>query len=191
MTSPGSSHRRHILLVACGNEYASKFDTLTLCFLDWAEVKAVATDNALQFLDKSTFPSSVDILTTEDDWFQWVMLGDDILHLELCKWADAVVIAPSSANTLGKIAKGLCDNLLTSVVRAWDYNKPLFVLPSMSISQWNNGFTQSHLDTLQRLRVKVIPPIHDLTDCTSAALNEPSAISDFVKNFLENQAPDA
>lgn len=47
-----------------------------------------------------------------------------VLHIELRKWADVLVIAPLSANTLAKIAGGLCDNLVTSVVRAWDFSKP-------------------------------------------------------------------
>lgn len=47
-------------------------------------------------------------------------MGDPVVHIELRRWADALVIAPLSANTLAKLAGGLCDNLLTCVVRAWD-----------------------------------------------------------------------
>lgn len=50
-----------------------------------------------------------------------------MLHIELRKWADLLLIAPLSANSLAKIANGMADNLLTSVVRAWDYKKPLLV----------------------------------------------------------------
>ena len=63
----------------------------------------------------------------EDDWRSWRAVGDEVLHIELRRWADAVVIAPLSANTLAKAANGLCDNLLTCVVRAWDWQKPLLV----------------------------------------------------------------
>ena len=50
------------------------------------------------------------------------------MHIELRRWADALVLAPLSANTLAKAAGGLCDNLLTCIVRAWDFaTRPLLV----------------------------------------------------------------
>lgn len=63
----------------------------------------------------------------EEEWHQWQKKGDPVLHIELRKWADLLVVAPLSANTLAKLAQGLCDNCLTSVVRAWDWSKPLLV----------------------------------------------------------------
>ena len=63
----------------------------------------------------------------EDEWRQWGQVGDPVVHIELRRWADAFVVAPLSANTLAKVAGGLCDNLLTCVVRAWDFAKPLLV----------------------------------------------------------------
>lgn len=54
-------------------------------------------------------------------------VGDPVIHIELRRWADALVIAPLSANTLAKMAGGLCDNLLTCVVRAWDFDRPVLV----------------------------------------------------------------
>lgn len=70
----------------------------------------------------------------EDDWRSWQKVGDPVLHIELRRWADVLLLAPLSANTLAKAASGLCDNLLTCVVRAWDFKKPLLVgLLSISI----------------------------------------------------------
>lgn len=63
----------------------------------------------------------------EEEWHEWQKKGDPVLHIELRKWADLLIVAPLSANTLAKLAQGLCDNCLTSVVRAWDWNKPLLV----------------------------------------------------------------
>ena len=50
-----------------------------------------------------------------------------MLHIELRRWADALIIAPLSANSLAKLACGLSDNLLTCIVRAWDFHRPLLV----------------------------------------------------------------
>ena len=63
----------------------------------------------------------------EEEWHQWQQKGDPVLHIDLRKWADLLIVAPLSANTLAKVAQGLCDNCLTSVVRAWDFTKPLLV----------------------------------------------------------------
>ena len=52
----------------------------------------------------------------EEEWREWKQVGDPVMHIELRRWADCMVIAPLSANTLAKCAQGLCDNLLTCVV---------------------------------------------------------------------------
>jgi hypothetical protein len=54
-------------------------------------------------------------------------MGDPVMHIELRRWADALVVAPLSANSLAKMAHGLADNLLTCIVRAWDFTNPLVV----------------------------------------------------------------
>jgi phosphopantothenoylcysteine decarboxylase len=66
------------------------------------------------------------------------------------------VIAPLSANTLAKIANGICDNLLvcssqTCVVRAWDVSKPMLLAPAMNTYMWENPFTSEHLTKVQQV----------------------------------------
>lgn len=74
------------------------------------------------------------------------------LHsLELRKWADAMLIAPLDANTLAKISNGLCDNLLTSVVRAWDTQRPLYFAPAMNTYMWTSPHTVRHRKTIKDL----------------------------------------
>ena len=60
----------------------------------------------------------VHVWTDEDEWQAWQQMGDPVLHIELRRWADLVLIAPCSANTLAKLSQGLCDNVLTSLMRA-------------------------------------------------------------------------
>lgn len=60
-----------------------------------------------------------------------------------------MLIAPLDANTLAKIANGLCDNLLTCVVRAWHPNKQIFFAPAMNAAMWENPITHQHRRTLR------------------------------------------
>jgi len=61
----------------------------------------------------------VEVYGDEDD-LRWVR-GMPVLHIELRKWADVMLVAPLSANTMAKFASGICDNLLTLVFRAWNF----------------------------------------------------------------------
>ncbi|KAI3763200.1 hypothetical protein L1987_53653 [Smallanthus sonchifolius] len=104
MQASGAPRKPRILLAASGSVAAIKFGYLCSCFLDWADVKAVATQAALHFIDRTTLPKDVILYTDEDEWSTWSKIGDTVLHIELRQWADIMVIAPLSANTLGKCA---------------------------------------------------------------------------------------
>ncbi|KAK1771929.1 flavoprotein [Phialemonium atrogriseum] len=80
----------------------------------------------------------------------------DILHISLRRWADILVIAPLSANTLAKLVNGLCDNLLTSVCRAWDTDgqvdgqrKRIVVAPAMNTAMWRHPVTAKLIRVLE------------------------------------------
>ncbi|KAK6783310.1 hypothetical protein RDI58_021107 [Solanum bulbocastanum] len=187
----GSPRRPRILLAASGSVAAIKFANLCRCFSEWAEVKAVATKPSLHFIDKASLPEDVILYTDEEEWSTWKKIGDSVLHIELRRWADIMVIAPLSANTLGKIAGGLCDNLLTCIIRAWDYNKPLFVAPAMNTLMWNNPFTERHLMVIDELGISLIPPVSKRLACGdygNGAMAEPSLIYSTVRLFYESRS---
>ncbi|XP_073099433.1 phosphopantothenoylcysteine decarboxylase isoform X3 [Elaeis guineensis] len=173
-----------ILLAATGSVASIKFESLCRSFSEWAEVRAVATKSSLYFLDKASLPRDVILYTDDDEWSSWKKIGDGVLHIELRKWADIMVIAPLSANTLAKIAGGLCDNLLTCIVRAWDYSKPLYVAPAMNTFMWHNPFTKRHLEVISELGIVLIPPITKRLACGdygNGAMAEPSMIYNTVR----------
>ncbi|CAH9111388.1 unnamed protein product [Cuscuta europaea] len=189
-SSTNSAVRKpRILLAASGSVAAIKFSNLCRCFSEWAEVKAVATQSSLHFIDKPSLPKDVVLYTDDDEWSGWKMIGDSVLHVELRRWADIMVIAPLSANTLAKIAGGLCDNLLTCIVRAWDYSKPLFVAPAMNTFMWTNSFTERHLMVMDEFGVSLIPPVSKRLACGdygNGAMAEPSLIFSTVRLFYES-----
>jgi phosphopantothenoylcysteine decarboxylase len=92
-----------VLLGASGSVATIKFENLCRCFSEWADVHAVATASSLHFIDKLSLPSDIVLYTDDDEWSTWKKIGDEVLHIELCKWADIMVIAQLSANTLAMV----------------------------------------------------------------------------------------
>ncbi len=119
-------------------------------------VRIVATEPALYFFDAGQLAASHHKPTDEEpadpvfrDRDEWPGLryrrGDPVLHIEFRKWADLLIIAPLDANTLAKMALGLCDNFLTCLFRAWDFTKPVILAPAMNTLMWNSPLTARHL----------------------------------------------
>ena len=134
-------------------------------FTSSIEVKVVATDAGRKFLPEpgSAGSKALDTATQlfdEDEWRSWREKGDPVLHIDLRKWADMMLVAPLSANTLAKVANGMCDNLVTCVARAWDFKgapdnleKPLVVAPAMNTCMWEHPITKKQLKALDDLGV--------------------------------------
>lgn len=98
-----AQRKPRILLAASGSVAAIKFGNLYHSFSEWADVRAVATSASLHFIDRASLPKDAILYTDEDEWNGWNKIGDSVLHIELRRWADIMVIAPLSANTLGKV----------------------------------------------------------------------------------------
>ena len=117
------------------------------------EVKVVATQAALYFFDPAQLaPAEPNVrnrevvILDEDEWpHAQYRRGDPVMHIELRRWADGFVIAPLDANTLAKLALGVCDNCLTCVYRAWDRSRPLVLAPAMNTLMWEHPATIRHL----------------------------------------------
>ena len=108
---------------------------------------------------QSSVSSDVELFTDASEWTAWSSLGDPVLHIELRKWADCMIIAPLSANTLAKLANGICDNLLTCVARAWDLEeKPMWVAPAMNTAMWKHPVTDEQAKKLEQWGVKFVDP---------------------------------
>ena len=71
------------------------------------------------------------------------------MHIDLRNWADCFVIAPLSAHSMAKLAHGFCDDALSSVARAWDFEKPMILAPAMNTFMWEHPLTKQQLETIQ------------------------------------------
>jgi len=158
-----SAHR--ILLGVCGSVAAVKWAQLVLALSPLGEVRVIITRAAAFFVGSPTGEYDAASVTRveelqragrcrvyrdEDEWGSYTTVHRDaVLHVELRKWADVLLIAPLSANSLGKLAAGLCDNLLLSVCRAWDFAaKPMLLAPAMNTCMWVHPLTARQLATV-------------------------------------------
>lgn len=124
------------------------------------------------------------VATDALEWSLWEGRSDPVLHIELRRWADVLVIAPLSANTLAKIAGGLCDNLLTCVVRAWDMSKPLLFCPAMNTHMYDHPLTVTHIATLKNIGYTEVPCISKRLVCGDVGNGAMASVDTIVQHSL-------
>jgi len=126
----------------------------------------VLTASANHFIDEETIRSGfkkfkrielADIYQDKDEW-STNLNNREVLHIQMREKLDSIVVIPCSAHTLAKLANGLCDNLLTCVLRAWDFSKPLLLFPTMNTRMWEHPFTQEHLKKLRSIGYRISLP---------------------------------
>lgn len=132
------------------------------------QVKVVLTSGALEFIKPETFRylGVEDVYLPTDD-FNPALLSDKqtVLHIELAKWGDKLVVAPLSANTLGRLNLGLNNDLLGSLFLAFG-NKPILMFPAMNTQMLNHSRVQDHLKKLaEQSHVSIINPVAGLLAC--------------------------
>lgn len=152
---------KHILIGITGGIAAYKICTLIRDFKKaGAEVQVIATPNALNFVTKLTLQnlSQNEVYVDEFNVKNWKPE-----HISLSDRADIMLIAPATANTIGKIAQGIADNLLTSVACA--FSKKMIIAPAMNVNMWNNESVQENLKILQRRGIEYLPPESGFLAC--------------------------
>jgi len=130
-----SDTKHHLLLAATGSVATIKIPQILHALSHHANlsIRLIFSESARQFLqgqssEQPTIASlselnNVDgVYFDEHEWTKPWVRGDSILHIELRRWADLMVVAPLSANGLAKISQGMSDNLVSSVIRAWDFS---------------------------------------------------------------------
>lgn len=155
-----------ILLGVTGSVAAKLTPKLVKLLLNQGHVvQLVATEKSLYFWQQEQL--EIPVVTEADEWPGTRYDQDSaITHIALREWADLMLIAPLTANTLAKMANGFCDNLLTSVVRAWDRQKPLVIAPAMNTKMWEHPLTTEHLKKLEAFyKLSVVWPVAKKLAC--------------------------
>ncbi len=148
-----------------------------------AEVQVVLSEAAKNFVT----PQTLSVLSENpalSDFFQSNQ-GEWNNHVHLGLWADVIVVAPAGANTLGKMAHGLCDNLLMSVILS--ARCPIFIAPAMDLDMWTHPSTQANIDTLVNRGVHMIDPeVGSLASGLQGKgrMAEPETIANHLAEFL-------
>jgi phosphopantothenoylcysteine decarboxylase len=152
----------NVLLGVTGSVAAIRTPELTRALAEAGhDVKVAATEPALYFFDPADLPAGV-LVRDADEWpgDRW-RRGDPVLHIELRKWADLLLVAPLDANTLAKLALGQSDNCLTCVARAWDPARPVVLAPAMNTLMWQHPATARHLRQIAEDAGLVAPEFRD------------------------------
>jgi phosphopantothenoylcysteine decarboxylase len=165
-----NDEKKHLLLCASGSVATIKIPNIVQALSHHPNLSIILifTQSATDFLAGQSaeqphlnslleIPNVDGILLDEEEWIHPWKRGSGVLHIDLRRWADIMVIAPLSANTLAKIVAGLSDNLLTSVVRAWDTTgeiegrktKRILVAPSMNTGMWRQPITTRSIRVLE------------------------------------------
>ena len=116
------------------------------------EVRVVLTEHAARFVPPLTFETLSGNAACVDTFAP----RRELEHIALAKWADAFVIAPATANCLGKLANGIADDLLTTTALAM--TAPLLIAPAMNANMWRHPATQSNLETLLSRGARTVGP---------------------------------
>ena len=120
-----------------------------------AQVRTVMTENATRLVGAKTFEAVTGGPVYTDMW----QGGEEfkIGHINLADWADVVVVAPATANIIGKFANGICDDLLSAVLCAC-WKKPMIIAAAMNEKMWTNPAVQKNVETLGRMGVTFVGP---------------------------------
>ena len=123
-------------------------------------VRVMMTGNATRFVGPATFEGLTGHPVLTDTF------ADAMAHIAWAKWSDAVLLAPVTANLLGKLAVGLADDALTTVVMAVPAATPIVLGPAMNTEMWLHPVVQRNLRWLDELaRYAVVAPVHKRLAC--------------------------
>ena len=177
---------KKILFIICGGISAYKsLEIIRLFKKNGAEIKTILTASAKEFVT----PLSVASLSqgkVYSDLFS-VENETEMDHIALSRWADIILVAPATANSISKFAQGTTDDLASTVVLA--SNKNIYLAPAMNVRMWEHKSTKQNLEKLKDFGYKIIgPEIGDMAcgEYGQGKMSDPEIISTEINNYFLN-----
>ena len=107
-----------------------------------------------------------------------------VRHINLVKWADAMLVAPASANTISKIVHALADNFLMTTALAMPRDKKIFIAPAMNVNMWQNPFFQKNMKKLEEEQLyQVIGPVTGALQCGDEGIGKMASVREIVEQM--------
>ncbi|HRK07904.1 MAG TPA: flavoprotein [Pseudobdellovibrionaceae bacterium] len=126
-----------------------------------AEVEVVRTSSVEKFIGDASLEGLTGRPVRHSLW----QSGQAMAHIHLVRWADLIVVAPCTANTLNRMAQGLGEDLLTTLFLAHDFSKPWLIAPAMNTSMYHHPTTQASLRRLSEMGCEILPTGHGDLAC--------------------------
>lgn len=178
---------KRILLGVTGGIAAYKIPSLVrLLKKEGAEVQAVITENARRFVTPLVLATLTERPVYSTMWPSDEALERiEIAHIAIANWADAMVVAPATANCLGKLASGLADDLLSTTLLT--VTCPVLLCPAMTTSMFENAFVAENVARLEKHGYQIMMPDTGELACKkigAGRMPEPEAILERIKALL-------
>ena len=178
---------KKILFIICGGISAYKcLETIRLFKKKNFEIKTILTKNAKEFITTLSV-ASLSQGKVYDDLFD-VKNETEMDHIALSRWADVIIVAPATANTISKLSQGSSEDLASTVILA--SNKQIFLAPAMNVRMWEHQSTKNNLEKLRSYGYRFIGPVVGDMACGEfgeGKMSEPSEIFYEVNNFLSSK----
>ena len=178
---------KKILFIICGGISAYKsLETIRLFKKNNAQIKTILTKSAKEFVT----PLSVTSLSqgkVYDDLFN-VNNESEMDHIALSRWADVIIVAPATANTISKLSQGSSEDLASTVILA--SNKQIYLVPAMNVRMWEHQSTKNNLEILRSYGYNFIGPLIGDMACGEygeGKMSNPNEIFDEINKFLSKQ----
>ena len=171
---------KHILLAVSGSIAAYKApDMIRRLQEEGAQVEVILTQGGAQFITKLTL-DSVSVRPVRDNrWSDGGERQKTMLHIDLARWADVLLLAPASAELIANLAQGRAHHLLAAIALAMQ--DKLVIAPAMNVQMWQSAAVQSHIKTLIERGARIIQPDSGEQACGEIGTGRLPAVSDILQ----------